>query len=216
MSCNFHHIDSARSSRQVFVFRVKTCWIQSYLFLIELWAYCASSDVRCVFLNDDDSFSKLIRNIKLLSFLLVIFCLKSFVTDREWDSFALSLRDANVSIATEKNCVFFLLFYRLFHCFQCLHVQKFNAALNERRDREFCSSSFKRAAISSDRALMTWHELLSTKLDCRNKFYKFYRAHSSFFRNNRSILQRSWLTFRVHRNMWSLYQRLSDAFFYFN
>ena len=63
---------------------------------------------------------------------------------------------------------------------------------------------------------MTWHESFLTKLDCQNKFCKFYRAHSSFFRNDRSILQRSWLIFWIHRDVWSLYQRLSNVFFYFN
>ena len=51
--------------------------------------------------------------------------------------------------------MFFLSFYRLFRYFQCLHIQKFNAMLNERRDHEFYLSSFKRVASFSDRALMT-------------------------------------------------------------
>ena len=107
---NLHHIDSVRSSRRVFIFRAKICWIQSYLFLIKLWAYYASWNVRYVFSNDDDSFSKLIRDIKLFPFFLVIFCFKSFVTNREWNSFAISFRDANVSIMIKKNCMFFLSF----------------------------------------------------------------------------------------------------------
>ena len=136
--------------------------------------------------------------------------------NREWNLLALSFRDADVSMTTEKNCVLFSLFYRSFRCFQCLHVQKFNATLNERRDREFCSSSFERVAISFNRTLMTWHESFSAKLDCQNKFCKFCRAHSSFFRNDWSVFQRSWLIFRVHRDVWSLYQRFSNVFFYFN
>ena len=63
---------------------------------------------------------------------------------------------------------------------------------------------------------MIWHESLSAKLDCQNKSYKFYRAHSSFFRNDRLILQRSWLTFWVYRDVWSLYQYFLNIFFYFN
>ena len=116
-SYNFHHTDSARSSRRILVFRAEICWTQFYLFLIKLWAHYAPWDVRCVFLNDDDSSSKLIHDIKLLSFLFVIFCLKSFVTNREWNSLALSIRDANVSMTTEKNCASFLSFYQSFYYF---------------------------------------------------------------------------------------------------
>ena len=63
---------------------------------------------------------------------------------------------------------------------------------------------------------MTWHESLSTKFNCQNKSCKFYRAHSSFFHNNQSILRRSWLILRIYRDVWSLYQRFSNVFFYFN
>ena len=100
--------------------------------------------------------------------------------------------------------------------FQCSRDRKFNEVLNERRDCEFCLLSFIFFAVFSDRKSMIWCESLSAMSDCRNKLYKFYCAHQSFFRINWLIFRQLWLISSICHDVWALCLRFSNAFFYFN
>ena len=134
----------------------------------------------------------------------------------EWSSLALSFRDENVRTTIKQNCVFFLQFCQSFRCFQYLRDRKFNKVLNECRDCEFYSSLFIFFAIFFNRTLMTWRKSFSTMPDYRNKFYKLYCAHWSFFHNDWLIFQRSWLSFSICRDAWTLCLHFLNIFFCFN